>query len=44
MTIIDCIGLSMGFFIGRTAEGKIYYGKRDPVTKEVVEIYELVDE
>ncbi len=37
--IIDCIGFSMGFFFGRTEDGRIIYGKRDPLTKIVLEIY-----
>lgn len=38
--IIDCIGFSMGFFVGRTEDGRVVFGKRDPVTKKVLEIYE----
>jgi hypothetical protein len=38
--IIDCIGFPMGFFIGVTEDGRVVFGKRDPVTKEVLEIYE----
>jgi hypothetical protein len=41
--IIDCIGFPMGFFIGVTEDGRVVFGKRDPVTKEVLEIYEHVD-
>lgn len=36
---IDCLGFPMGFFVGRTEDGRIVFGKRDPITKEVLEIY-----
>ncbi len=38
--MIDCIGFPMGFFIGVTEDGRIIFGKRDPITKEVLEVYE----
>lgn len=37
--IINCIGFPMGFFFGRTEYGRVVYGKRDPLTKEILEIY-----
>jgi len=42
-TVIDFIGFSMGFFIGRAEDGRVVFGKRDPVTKEILEIYEYQD-
>lgn len=36
---IDCVAFPMGFFFGRTEDGRIVYGKRDPVTKEILEIH-----
>lgn len=38
--IIDCIGFIMGFFVGITSDGRLVFGKRDPITKEVEEIHE----
>lgn len=33
--------LSMGFFIVWSKDGRIKYGKCDPLTKKVIELYEL---
>lgn len=41
--IIDCIAFPMGFFVGVTADGRVVFGKRDPITKEILEIYEYVN-
>jgi len=39
--IIDCIAFSMGFFVGTTGDGRVIFGKRDPITKQVIEpLYE----
>lgn len=38
--IIDCIGFPMGFFVGVAQDGRIIFGRRDPITKEILEIYE----
>ena len=38
--IIDCIAFPMGFFIGTSEDGKVFYGKRDPITKKILIIYE----
>jgi len=38
--MIECIGFPMGFFVGVTEHGRVFIGRRDPVTKEVIEIYE----
>jgi len=38
--IINCIGFPLGAFVGVTEDGRIFIGKRDPITKEVLEIHE----
>ena len=38
--IIDCVGFPLGFFFGRTEDGRVVFGKRDPISKEILEIYE----
>jgi len=34
----------MGFFILQSEDGRVRIGKCDPVTKEIIEIYELTIE
>jgi len=29
-----------GIFVGRTEDGRVLYGKRDPITHKILEIYE----
>jgi len=38
--IIDCIAFTMGFFIGSDKDGRLFFGKRDPITKKVLELYQ----
>lgn len=42
--IIDCMGFPMGFFVGVTEDGRVFVGKRGPVTKKVIVIHEAVFE
>jgi hypothetical protein len=42
--IIDCMAFPMGGFIGTTEDGRVFFGKRDPITKKVLEIYEWSQE
>jgi hypothetical protein len=39
--MVDCSAFPMGFFFGVSEDGRLIIGKRDPTSKEVVEIYEV---